>query len=156
MTDVSKDNILDLLIQFEHSMNGMYVAFAASLPKHSDLWKQMSSEELMHAKWLSVLKGWMQDGRVQLRPGIVSTDDVAEYAEEMDEYARQAAAGEMGEANAFAAAYKMETTIVEKRFYDVIQGTTDEVIQLIDKLSTEAQRHCDRVRSIWESFLPGD
>ncbi len=133
--------LLELLAEHETEIARLYEAYAAALPDHRRLWKDLSDDEASHADWIRSLIPHVEDGSLGLREGrfaaaAVETSlryvrgRVAETSVEPPEFLK-----------ALVIALDVEDAMLERQFFDVADDDTPELRRVLNSLKSETQRH---------------
>jgi rubrerythrin len=149
------DALLSTLQEHELVIGQLYRVYARRFPVYADFWQKLAQEENKHAACLNSLRTQMQDD-----PDIVirerfSTDAIEfsiRYIKQLIERAMQT---DFNLVNAFSLAMKLEEALLEKKFFEVLTGDTEEVRSVLEFLAEETQHHYQTLSSAFQNYKTG-
>jgi rubrerythrin len=134
-------NVVQLLMDHELALKELYQAYATALPSLKGLWSKLAADEQRHADWLDSLgpevgstprpgpQGWP-------RPAAIESS--LKYVRAQILRARQA---QVTTLTALAVAKDLESALLEKEFFKVVDGAVPEVRAVFDRLVIATEIH---------------
>ncbi|MHC4855578.1 MAG: ferritin family protein [Planctomycetota bacterium] len=146
------DALLAALQEHELVIGQLYQAYSQRFPDYAHLWEKLAEEESKHAACLNSLRTQIQDD-----PDIVimerfSTDAIEfsiRYVKELIERSRQP---EFKIINALSLAMKLEEALLEKNYFEVLAGDTNEIRSVLDFLVEETERHFQTLKNAFGDY----
>jgi hypothetical protein len=126
------DALLELLAEHERAIARLYRAYASRFDEHAGFWTNLADEELKHSACLNKLRTLSQEDDTFVIVERFSVDAIQfsiRYIEELIERASQ------------PLATKLEESLLEKNFFEVLSGDSQEVQEVLDFLTNETERH---------------
>jgi hypothetical protein len=145
-----QEKILELLGQLELAMADLYALFAKTFPKYSDLWTDVSKQEINHADRIKKLFTLAEEDRVLFDEKTTKTYTVKMFISSIQEAQSRAGAGKMTLINALSISHDFELAILEKGFYNFFSGKDIETSKLIESIKEETQDHQAKMKKAWE------
>jgi hypothetical protein len=130
----------------------LYNAFAKRFSNYADFWGILSEEEFKHAACLKSIRKQVQDD-----PAIVIVERFSKDAIEFSiQYVRglieRAEQPDFTLLNAFSLATKLEEALLEKNFFEVLEGETEDIRTVLKILSNETERHLLTLRNAYRVY----
>jgi hypothetical protein len=146
------DVLLEAMQDHEKAIACLYQAYSERFEEYADFWSDLAKEERKHAACFSNLRSQLQEN-----PDIViverfSTDAIKSSIKYVNELIERAADPEFELINAFSLAVKLEEALLEKKFFDVLDGETQEIKDTLLLLSTETERHFQTLKSTLSDY----
>lgn len=143
-----KENLtqLKMMIQNEEAAGRLYKLLAGKLPTLSEFFNQLVKEELDHAQALADFYKKVQAEELTVDMGRFSRLAVEAFAAAIQNMIARGERNPVTEREALEMALEVEDTFLEKDFFEVIDGDSDPVKELLDMLKKMTQAHRERVR----------
>lgn len=141
------DDVLKLMMSYEILLRDLYELFSQKIPKEKDFWKRLSEEESKHAYWLEVLEMNMQKENITLNDdnrfnfALIKTS-LDHVKESLDDF-RQI---EISFFDALSFASDIENSMIEKKFFEVFYGQSDDFDRVMKLLKEETEKHSQRIQ----------
>ena len=136
---------IGLMAAHESAIAELYRAYAVRFPQCEALFLRLASDEVEHARLISALAAKVRVGEVQVNPGRFRGPALLSSLDFVRERLKEAQAGEVSITDALAAARDLELGLIEKRFFDAVEGDGPEVRDLLATLSEETAAHRTRI-----------
>lgn len=146
------DALLATLQKHELVLGQLYGIYARRFPNYADFWQKLAQEENKHAACLNSLRTQMQNDPDIVIVDRFSTDAIEfsiHYIKQLIERAKQP---NFNLLNAFSLAMKQEEALLEKNFFEVLTGNTEEVRSVLELLTEETQRHYQTLNGAFQSY----
>jgi len=136
---------IGLMAAHESAIAELYRAYAARFPRCETLFLRLAEDEVEHARLISALAAKVRTGEVQVDPGRFRAPALLSSLDFVRERFQEAQKGEVSLAAALAAARDLELGLIEKRFFDILEGDAPEIRQLLQTLADETGAHRARI-----------
>jgi len=129
----------------ETAISRLYRQFAETFPEDADFWNTISQEELMHASWIEKLRDVAREGEIGSGPTTIRVTAIDNSIKYIDSLAGKCRRGEIQRVNAYALAYDIENSLLEKKFLSVFAFGSGTYKSLSDKLIDETKQHIEKI-----------
>lgn len=151
-SSVVTEDVLELMKSYELILKDLYDLFALKIPKENEFWKKLAEEENKHAYWLEVLGMNMQkqnitlngDNRFNIPLIKISLGHIQEALEDFSK-------GELSFFDALSFASDVENSMIEKKFFEVFYGQSEEFDRVMKLLREETIKHGKRIEERLEA-----
>jgi len=140
--------LIQKLIEYEETLSQLYAPCAERFPQHQDLWSRLSSDERSHGEILRVLYGKCQKKSLVITQRRFSPQAVGTALAYVRGLITQMRAGKISYPRALSLARDIESSVIEKRFYEVFSGEAEEVKKAFHTLEMDTQEHRDRLAAV--------
>ena len=140
---------VEMLADAEEKIGEIYAIFAGWFPHDGAFWERLRREEAAHARWVRELLPLVVAGQVTFRESRLGTPAFALFHDYLVQHLRELKAAPLSETAALAVAVDIESTLVEKSFYDVFTSEDPESARLLALLSKSAEAHLHAVNRHW-------
>jgi len=138
------DKILDTLRIFELTVAELYIAFAALFPSECDRWVGFAEEEIMHAKWFSTLKRYVQTEVITLNEAKISYRSAQKTIEFLHEQIVHARDGRIDLTGALILALEIENSLLESAFLRIFNFSNPKAEGIRRKLAKATRAHREK------------
>lgn len=145
---------LAILAESETALHRLYAGYAEILPELGEFWARLAKEETTHAAWVNALSERLQAGELAFRDGRLVPQIFETFLGYVNERIAEITSAPPSLFSALSIARDIEDTIVEKHYYDVLEGDSPASRQLLAILGKTAHEHAERVRAMWEQHRP--
>jgi len=138
-------DLLIVMVKHEETIGELYGLFARKFPEHERLWSDLSRQEMEHADWIRRLYAKTEDGSVSVckeRFDIGEAQTSLNYVRVLMANARQP----ISLSRAFSMAMEIENSLLEKKFYEVFEGDSEELKRAFELLVLEIQQHIAKIQ----------
>jgi len=143
-----KLSLIQKLIEYEEMLSHLYAACAQRFPQHQDLWSRLSSDERSHGEILRVLYEKCQRKSLVINQRRFSPQAVGTALAYVRDLITQMGEGKISATRALSLARDIESSVIEKRFYEVFSGETEELKKVFRTLEMDTQEHRDRLAAV--------
>ena len=147
--------VVETLAAHEDALGDLYATYAVKFPEAAHLWESLSAEEYGHGSLVRELGAragdgaiFVDDGRFQVKTLRLARDfvlDITTVAEN-SQFSLERALG---------IAYDLEQAVIEQRAYEVVDGDSEGVRAVLDKLRQACEVHRDRLREYLDRLHAG-
>jgi len=141
----SFDFLPERLIDVEIALSKMYHHFSASFPESADFWNQMASEEEEHSRWVGESLEMLKKGPIRAGKTAPTGQAVDTVIKHVDSICAKCARGEISILNAYAHAYDLENSLLEKKFFSLVGSQLPPYGEVGSKLFQATQAHRQRI-----------
>lgn len=145
---------VEILAECEEALSVLYTLYAGQHPDYSAFWSGLAHEEQAHKTWARALAEKVQECEVTFREGHYSPEAYQTFFTYINERIRDARKQQVALFAALSVAVDIESTIVEKSYYEVFIGESEEGQRLLNALASSAQAHYQRVKEMWMRCKP--
>ena len=146
--------ILDLLHKIELSVAELYRRFSHSFVEDRVLWESLSRDELSHAALVIELKNTLLKNGSPFELGKVNLLALNTYRQGIEGQLGRLERGEIRRQNAFFIARDLEKTLIERRFYELIQSESPEYRAIQEKIRKETESHLQKLENYIKTLFP--
>ena len=141
---------IGLIAAHEHRMAELYSAYAAKFPASADLFSKLAADERDHALRISLFAADVRATKVRINPERFPAATVLSSLDSVQSAIRQVQTSEVALVRALSVAYDFENSLIESRYFEIVEGDSDELRSLLQHLDTETAKHRDLVRQALE------
>jgi hypothetical protein len=145
-----QEKILELFVQLELDMSGLYSLFAVKFPKYENLWATLSQQELDHAERVKKLWFLASKNKIVFEEKLTKTYTVKRVLDSVKDAYANAKADKMNLMTALSVSRDFEQSIIEKEFYNFFTGKDPETRALINSIKGETLVHQSMLKNAWE------
>lgn len=147
-----QEKIIQQLIQQEKMLSELYLAFAEQFPPYEKFWKNLSQEEMRHAKLLEKLYVAATREKIFFDEGKIKTFTLNAFISRLEDIVKKANNHEYTLTGALTCALDFETSLIEKNIFTHFDSLNDKVKGTLKILQSETMNHVDRVRKAKEKL----
>jgi len=140
-----KDEIFNLLIEQENLLGQLYTIYRDIFPELADFWGQLVTEEKAHADVLAELSKSIDDKTVFFDQRKFTALGLSASIEYIRKQLQTATIRRLTLLKALSTAFDLETTLIEKEFFNVVVSDTLRIKTEFGKLRERTQEHVRRV-----------
>ena len=141
--------VIELLIEHEKVIGKLYSIYADKFPAFREFWERLSKEEAQHAEWLGRLSARIRDGSGHFNRDRFSIQAIQHSIQYAEKTVNQAWEAEIGLINALSASLYIEESMLEKKYFEVFEGDSAEIRQVLLMLAEATGEHYRKVRKAW-------
>lgn len=135
------DALLKALQEHEHLLAKLYQAYARRFDEYTTFWSDLAHEELKHAACLNKLRLLLKEDPTITIIERFSIDAIQFSIKYVNELIERASQPEFQLVNAFALAMKLEEALLERNFFEVLDGDDHEIRETLEFLAKETEHH---------------
>jgi len=140
-----KIEMLMLLAKHEFAVSRLYRKYAEILPQHRDFWMQLSDEETDHGNCILEMKSRIEDGSVTFHHERFQLSEIERSLAFIEEMLQDADSPGFQMKHALSAAHFLEESMIENKHFEVFDGDTPALIQVLKMLADATAEHRQRV-----------
>lgn len=144
-TKPQKHGILQMLAENEKAVAGLYHAYAEKFPHYSDFWSGLADEEMAHFRLIQNVES-RDDLSIKIREDRFDPKIIQISLDFIAEKLNQAKTENISVKDAMSVALDIETGMLERGYFDVFEGDSEEVNNVLRTLADETQKHTSKVR----------
>jgi hypothetical protein len=138
---------LGLTAAHESAIAELYEEYAARFAEHATFFRELAAEEKKHARLIVSFADDVKRHVVQVDPDRFSSISILESVDNVRRRVKDAQSRHGPSlVNALSVCADLENTMIERRYFDVIQGDGPELVELLRALETDSEAHRDKVR----------
>jgi rubrerythrin len=139
---------IELLKAIESTVSRIYEVFANKFPVHNNLWTQLADEERIHARWIENLLEEAASGSIELKKGRFNTGAIQSFSQYAEDILSRIQKEEISMAQAADMAIDLETSLLERKFYEVFQGDSEILQQTFSNMKAQTSGHVGKIQEI--------
>jgi len=133
--------LLQAMQQHELTIAKLYLAYAERFEAEAEFWNELSEAEVRHSRCLQKVKDLMADNpEIQIAQRF-SLDAINSSIRYINELIERAASPEFQPINALSLAMKLEEAFLEKNYFEVLTGDSEEIKDTLELLRSETEQH---------------
>lgn len=142
--------VLDKMAELETAVSRPYAAYAALFPDYRQFWSDLVDEEKQHAAWVQELRSRVEKGTAQFNENRFNILAIQNYINYLQDELEKAKGRTL--LNALSIAKYNEESLIEQKYFSIVEGDSDELRQTLGKLAGATQSHITRVRETFDSY----
>ena len=142
--------VLDKLAELEESVGRLYEAYVALFPDYRQFWAGLVDEEKQHAVWVRELRVLVEKGTAKFTEDRFNIFAIQAYINYLKEELEKAT--ERTLVNALSIALYIEESLMERKYFEVINGDSEELKQTLHNLANATQTHIERVHETINAY----
>ena len=146
-TGGKKYRILQLLAENEEAIARLYRAYAEKFPRYQDFWSDLAQEEIQHSHWIQKLSS-MIDYSVEIKEDKFDMKVFQISSDYLDEKLDQAKNEKISFKDALSIALDIETGMLERGYFKVFEGDSQELKKIFHALATATEKHTNKIREV--------
>lgn len=145
--------VVALLIEQEELMHRLYEVYSHKYPEHESFLSAMADEELWHADIVKKLDAKVKDGSIRFNKDRFNISVLETTMRFLKNKMKEIESGQQSFRHALAIALEYEKSIIEKDFFKVFESDSQEMKDIMQRLSEGQYLHVRKLTEIW-SKLP--
>lgn len=137
--------ILNQVIERELSVSQLYEKFAGNFPRFAELWTGLAAEERAHAQLLRNMESYIQQGHLLWNLGKLKEEELNEEQKLVDDANLKLRMGRMDPLKALNIAFEIENSLLDSKFYDVVNCDLPEFQKTAEELRRSEEQHRNRL-----------
>lgn len=132
----------------EAAVGEYYRQCALHWPEAAAFWNAIAAEEDMHVLSVRQMAAMLTAAPQKFRQGrSINPVAIKTFIRGVEEHKSRVAAGELDQKRALFIAIDIEKSLLENRFYEILQADTDEFGKLIARITAETRGHFSRMQA---------
>jgi EAL domain-containing protein (putative c-di-GMP-specific phosphodiesterase class I) len=149
----SKDyqiNIMETMAKREEAVAELYKVYGEKFAPYRQFWLELSEEEVGHAGLIRQLIEKLRAGLVFFNNERFTAQAINDSLEYVRENIESLKTKEISEINALAIAYDLETGLLERKFFEIVESDSVEIKHLLSSLAEATSHHREVVKRAFE------
>lgn len=143
---------IEALARNEDAIGDLYKVYSQKLPQYGDYWARMVDEERGHAIWLRRLITTVSDDELDFDKDRFNLEVIERSISHIQNLEKEAKEKDIDIVTAANNALIIETALLEKKFFEIFAGDSEEVKRIMINLARAAKDHRDRVAQFIEDL----
>ena len=139
----------EMLANHEEAIGGLYQAYAKLFPDHESFWSNLAREETEHATWIRNLASKSGAGPARLEQKRFRPEAIQTSLDYIRNLTRQASNQNIELTGALSTALDIEKALIERKYFEILQGDSEEVKRTLEALTRSTRAHIERVQKAW-------
>lgn len=144
-TRENQDKVFESLAKNEVAVSHLYRAYAEKFPRYRDFWLDLANEEIEHSRWINKLFSQTEDS-VHFDADRFDKHVYQVTLKHMEEKIDQAKNEKISFKDALSIALEIETGMLERGYFEVFEGVSTELKEILHNLAVETEEHTNRIR----------
>lgn len=136
-----------LLADHEQAAADFYTSFAGLLHSSSPFWTAMAEEELYHKKLINGIDEKLHSGEWRFKRPRFLTSTILQSIEWVETRQKDVEKNGISMRGALKLALELENTMIECRFFEVLDKDTPEMMSIMESLAAYSRAHLERLQS---------
>lgn len=149
--DALKELIQDI-IRHELNLGKMYQQFAKSHPNHRQFWSELAREEAMHAKWITSLARYYNEGHIRPSDFKLNHQVVKTSISHLEKQTEASKNGRLSLLNAASIALDVEKSMIEKKFFEIFDLTNTKHERIRAGLENATTKHRQKLEKLFSEL----
>ena len=145
----SQNKILDALSACETSIGLLYDKYAKRFFGTSTFWTALAEAERTHAHLLDTMHRFLDKGCLFYNLGKLNADEIKPIMTFIEESLKEADDKSLTLKNALSNALRIESSLLDAHFYDIVKSDASEFAIIAQRLSSETSKHLDSIRQVF-------
>ena len=137
----SPELMLTRLMENEIAVSNLYSQFGDMYPENREFWKDLSQAELRHAHWIDTLRASVNEKKIMVKGTLPSVHAIETSIKNINVLCEKCKKGKISRQKAYIIAHELEDSMLEKKFFNVLQLDSPLLVKLKNKLSSETEKH---------------
>jgi len=144
-SEVDQLHTIGLLAAHEAAIADLYRAYAEKLPDRREFFDRLAADEVTHARQITGFAQGVKTGSVSINPGRFSEQTIFASLDHVRKQVEQARKTNVSLVDALSISADIENAMIERRFFDVLEGDSGELRQLLTGLAAATAAHRARL-----------
>jgi len=155
-SEVDQLHTIGLLAAHEAAIADLYRLYADKLPDRKEFFNGLADDEVEHARQIATFTKKVKAGSISVNPGRFSEETILSSLDEVREKVKQAERRPISVVEALSTGVEIETAMIEKRFFEIVEGDGPEIEQLLRGLAAATAAHRARLLQECEKMKEGE
>ncbi|MFC1805145.1 hypothetical protein ACFLZ3_04905 [Candidatus Omnitrophota bacterium] len=143
-----QSKVISVLIQQEEIMSQLYKVYAENFHDYKDFFQCMAKDEINHANQIRMLDSKLKQGSAYFNKDRFNIEAIKSSIKFLNKTLSEAKEKILSLANAVSIAKDFETSIIEKKYFQVFEGDTLELKQTLLKLEEQQKIHILKIEEL--------
>lgn len=149
---MKSEDTLSLLAKNEETIGRLYFAYAERFPESADFWQGLAKEEQAHAAWIHKLGEVVNSGNILVDQQRFKAATIRTTTNHTEVEINAAKKANITSINALSIANAIEQSLLESKFFDIIESDSIELKQLLQNLKDETVKHARKIHEKWSQY----
>jgi len=145
------NRLLEALKVHEKEIVGLYEVYAETFPAYSSFWTDLSKEEIEHAGWIERLQAKIEDGTEVFVVERFPAAAIEKSISYVNGLINKAGEADFELIDALSEALHLEEALSESKYFEVLEGDSDETKRTLTLLASSSRKHYQKVREAWQN-----
>ena len=141
--------VIEILAKHEEAAGQLYEEYAQRFPDYKDFWSTLTGDEMEHAVWIRGLHSQIEEGSVYFKEGRFKMEAIKNSLDYLKGRLTEAQKEEISLIKALSIARDIEKALIEKKFFEVFEGDSVELKEVLLNLEAATKEHMDRIEKVW-------
>jgi len=133
--------MMQMLAANEEAVGRIYEAYANKFPEHEQFWFGLAMEEADHSNWIFELLHKVSKGSASIYEDRFHTEDIQRFQDYLEEQLDIVRQEKISFVDALLTALDIEESLVERRFFHVFEGDSEETRSVLEYLASATENH---------------
>jgi hypothetical protein len=149
------DILLEAMQQHELMIAKLYQAYAERIEDYADFWEELAQAELRHVRCLKHLQSQLEENPDIIIVQRFSLEAINSSIRYINNLIDRTTFPEFEPINAFSLAMKLEEALLEKKYFEVLEGDSNEVKETLKILFNETEQHFQILSQAMNDYKAG-
>ncbi len=145
MNSYNGENVIETLRKFELTIAELYILYGTIFPADCDRWIGFAEKEIIHAKWLSVIKYYLDRKIISLKLTTVSIQSINEAVEYIQNQVGKAKLGKVDLMQALIVALEIDDLALKNSFCNIFNFSNQTAEKIKRNLSVETRGNREEI-----------
>ena len=144
--------LLQAMQQHELTIAKLYQTYAERFETEAEFWNELSQAEVRHARCLKQVQDLLEEDpeiRIAQRFTLEAINSSIRYVTELTD---RAVSPDFQPINALSLAMKLEEAFLEKNYFEVLTGDSEEIKDTLELLRSETEQHFQILKKTLNEF----
>lgn len=137
--------LMDKCRVYQLTVGQLYMTYSTVFPDECDKWMSFAEEELLHAKWLSIIKKYVDDGIISLKITKISDQSVDRAISFIHKQIQLSRKGKVDLHAALVIALQIEDSIIQKSFFNMFNFSNKKAEDIRRYITKETIDHREKL-----------
>ena len=144
--------VLNKLVELEESLGRLYEVYAEVFPEYRKFWSDLADEEGQYAEWLRKLHTHVVQGSATFSENRFNEVAIQTFINYLNNEYEKVMNRERALINALSITLYIEESLMEREYFEVIDGDSNELKQTLSNLASATQSHIEQVRETFNVY----
>ena len=138
---------IEALGEHQEAIGNLYHIYSERSPDFSQFWSQLADDKFRHVIWINAMLDGVRQGKVRLNRNRFQMEAIRAALQFVRRQISSARKRSVSFKQAFPVAVSIETTILDKNFFEAFESDLPELRKLTGKLLEETKDHLEKLRA---------
>ena len=115
------------------------------MPEYKQFWLELAQEETAHAVWIRNFRDKAEEGSVYFNEERFNIEAIQTYLREVKKDIAETKSKELSLINALSRALAFETSLIERKFFEIFEGDSVELKHILLNLAEATKKHGEKI-----------